>query len=421
MNRIAAAAVPGFWYYGWNIVAVCILSQVAANGLTYNAFSLFVHDWSADLHAPISQLQLAVAAMALVCALCSPIIGALADKYPARRLFAVGLIGIAIFYFAVSLTTTAWQVIALYGLLIPVALGLCTAITANALISRWFVRRLGLALGLSSFGIGMAGVLLPPVIATALPAFGWRTIWRFGALLVVLVIMPLVVFVIRNRPTEREGFHYLTDDGRARTHHGHGGGASGQDLNWRQVLARKNFWLLVFIYLPIMAINGGVGQNLAPYVTSHGLSREAAGQLLSVLSLSHVVATLALGMLSDRFGNRMPLVGLAALVAVGGAILAFASGVPAIALGCVLVGFGGGVFTLLAAAMAAEFGANGVGRAFGMAMFFIPLAALSPFAIARVQENTGSYAPGLLGMMMLVILSGILSLLLRERRLAVAD
>ena len=419
MNRIAEAAIPRGWYYGWNIVAVTILSQVAANGLTYNAFSLFVRQWSLDLHAPISQLQLAVAAMALVCALAAPVIGTLADKYPARRLFGFGLVGIAVFYLAISMATAAWQLIALYGLLVPIALGLSTSVTANPLISRWFARRLGLALGLSSFGMGMAGVLLPPLIAAALPEFGWRTIWRVGGLGVALIVAPLVVLAIRDRPTEREGLHYLTDDGSAPSHHMHTAGV-GQ-LSWREIMTRRNFWLLVFIYLPIMAVYGGVGQNLAPYATSHGLSQQTAGQLLSVLSLSHIVATLILGMLSDRFGNRLPLTGLAALVATGAAVLSFGTGLPTIAFGCVLIGFGGGVFTLLAAGMAVEFGASGVGRAFGMAMFFIPLGSLSPFAIAKAQESTGSYAPALMGMMMLVILSAILSLLLREPRRRQAD
>src|SRR5579862_828020 len=101
MSGTAEVVIPRGWYYGWNIVAVIILAQLAANGLTYNAFSLFVHDWSVDLHAPISQLQLSVAAMALVAALVAPAIGTLADKYPARILFATGLAGIGIFYVAI--------------------------------------------------------------------------------------------------------------------------------------------------------------------------------------------------------------------------------------------------------------------------------------------------------------------------------
>jgi uncharacterized membrane protein len=48
-------------------------------------------------------------------------------------------------------------------------------------------------------------------------------------------------------------------------------------------------------------------------------------------------------------------------------------------------------------------------------MLFIPLTAIAPFATARTQESTGSYVPALLGLSILVIISGALSLLLRER------
>src|SRR5579871_3156000 len=93
---------PRGWYHGWNVVAVCILLQAVANGLTYNSFSLFLRDWSADLNAPVSQLHLAVAAMALLAALSAPGVGILADKFPARRLFVGGLLGIATFYFLIG-------------------------------------------------------------------------------------------------------------------------------------------------------------------------------------------------------------------------------------------------------------------------------------------------------------------------------
>jgi MFS family permease len=414
MNQIASAVRQRGWYYGWNITAVCILSQIAANGLTYNAYSLFLRDWSSQLHAPISQLQLPIAAMALVSALLSPLVGVLADKYPARRLLGLGLLGIAVFYIAISAVTAAWQILALYGLLVPLALCLSTAVVTNSLISRWFVRRLGLALGLSAFGIGMAGVLLPPVIAAMLPTVGgWRVIWRDGGLLVALLVLPLVVSVARDRPTKADGEYYLSSDGQPGKHHGHAPHASG--LGWRDVVARRNFWLLVAIYIPMLALSGGVAQNLAPFAAYHGLSPQSAGVLISVLSFAHVISTVVLGLLSDRFGNRLPFAGLAVIMVSGAAILAFGTGFPTLAAGCALIGLGGGLFTLLAAAVATEFGAEGFGRAFGLCMLFIPLTAIAPFATARTQESTGSYTPALLGLSALVMISGILSLLLRER------
>lgn len=219
MSSVTRPHVGRGWYYGWNVVAIGILSQVAANGLTYNSFSLFLRDWSTEMHTPISRLQLSIAAMVLPSALLAPFIGSLADKYPARALCACGLLGIACFYFAISMTTAGWQIVALYGLLAPLPLVLATAVTVNTVVSRWFVHRRGLALGLSSFGVGMAGIVLPPLIAAALPAFGWRMIWRVGGLVLALLVMPLVVVVMRHQPTEREGLHYLSSDGRSQPHH----------------------------------------------------------------------------------------------------------------------------------------------------------------------------------------------------------
>jgi len=100
---------------------------------------------------------------------------------------------------------------------------------------------------------------------------------------------------------------------------------------------------------------------------------------------------------------------------IGAATLAFGAGFPVLVVGSALVGLGGGLFTLLAAAIAVEFGAAAVGRAFGLCMAFIPLTALAPFVTAKTQESTGSYVPALLGLATLVLISGGLSLLLRER------
>ena len=114
--------------------------------------------------------------------------------------------------------------------------------------------------------------------------------------------------------------------GETRPHPGHGP-ASGGGLTWRDVLKRRNFWLLVAVYLPMLALYGACMQNLAPVAASHGLSQQTAGTLLSAFSLTHVASTLVMGLLSDRFGNRLPLCGLALAVAVGGLIVSFGQGV----------------------------------------------------------------------------------------------
>jgi hypothetical protein len=86
-------------------------------------------------------------------------------------------------------------------------------------------------------------------------------------------------------------------------------------------------------------------------------------------------------------------------------------------LGIILAGWGGAFWPVLAAAIAVEFGAGAVGRVFGLVTFFLPLTVLAPFAVAKVQEASGSYTPALLGISVVTLIGGAACLLLmRERR-----
>ena len=400
------------WYHGWNIVAVCVLSQVAVSGLTVNSFSLFLHDWSVQLHTPVSTLQLGFSAFGLITAMLSPLAGVYADKYPSRLLFGTGLLLMTFVCFAMSFITAAWQFLLLFAFPVSIVACFASLVPANAVVSRWFVRRVGLALGLTALGQGLPGVILPPIIAAVLPSLGWRMIWRIGGIVTGLVILPIVVWVLRDRPTEREGAYYVTGGSAERPHHA----GSSAGLTWRDFLARRNFWVLVIMFLSLLAGYLGTATNLAPIVASHGLSEKSAGALLSVFNLSQLTSTLVAGMMSDRFGNRLPLASLAFASTIGSVLVAFGNGLPTMILSVALIGFSMGFWPLLAAACTLEFGAEGAGRAFGLVSAFMPLVVLTPFAIAKTQEITGSYAPGLSAVALLTLLGGTACLLMMRER-----
>ena len=412
-----ATGASSRWYYGWNIVGACVLAGIAASALPINAFSLFLADWSAEFHAPVSTLQLGIGSCGLGCALLSPFVGILADKYSARWLFGIGLAGIVLFCLGISYATQIWEYLVLYAVMLPVSLLMSTSLLANPIISRWFVKRLGLALALAAVGLGMAGVVMPPIVAATMPTLGWRGIWRIGGIITAVIVLPLVLVVLRDRPRERDGLHYLTPEGNQASAHGAHGSSGSSTLRWRDVFARRNFWLLVIVYVPMLAVYGGCGQNIAPLAKARGLSPQTAGVLLSLLSLSQLVTTLMAGLLSDRFGNRVPLAGLAFATAIGGLLVALGSGTGALGLGVILAGFGGSFWPLIAAAITVEFGAGAVGRVFGLVTFFLPLTILAPFAVAKTQESTGSYTPALLVMTALTVVGGAACMLwMRERR-----
>jgi MFS family permease len=404
------------WYYGWNIVGLAILSQIAVSAMIIYGYALFLPVWSAELHAPISALQLQMLGLTSVCAFTGPVAGVLGDRYPARRLVAIGLVAILLICLAVSFATSRWQLLALYSLGAPLPLGLTTQIVLNGLIARWFVRRRGLALGLTAFGLGVAGVIFPPIVAALLPHFGWRLIWRIWALAIGVVAVPLILLLVREQPGEREGLAYLrTPDGAPPPPAGHGGGHAGS-ATLRQIAARPNFWLIVAAYLPMLMLSSSMMQNIAPFVTSRGFSPQIAGVMLALMAGTHLVATLVLGLLSDRFGNRGPFAGLALVAALGAVLATLGHSLPVIVAGVAMVGLIGGLFTLLSAALALEFGAASVGRAFGLALAFAPVASAATVVVARLKETTGSYTPALLSLTALTLAGGASALLIREKR-----
>ena len=413
MNQSVGASRREGWYYGWNIVAACVLSTILVNGVPTFAFSLFLKDWTAEFQSRISFLQLGVSAMGVVCALMAPVVGVMSDKYSARLVFGIGLVTVTLTCLTMSFVTAAWQIVAIYALLVPVAIDCGALIPGNAVISRWFVRRLGLAMGLTAFGVALAGMIAPPVVAGLLPSLGWRMIWRLTGLVTGLVFTPIVLFVLRDRPTEREGFHYLTGENAARPHHSRGAGTGLTSLD---VIRRKNFWLLVVVALPMVGSYIACLQNLAPIAAARGFGQRTAGVLLSVFSVSHLIASLLAGLLSDRFGNRLPLSGLALLTTVGGVFIGFGESMLTLSIGVVLVGLSGGIWPLLGAATAVEFGSEGFGRAFGILSLFLPIASVTAFIVARVQESTGSYAPAFAAVAAVTLFGGGICLLMDERR-----
>ena len=406
-GAVRAVRRPAY-YYGWNIVIACVLSQLAALGVTLNCFSLFLPSWTTEFNTPVSSLAFGVMIFSLGCSVFTIPAGLAADKFPVRRVMGLGLAGIALIHMAIGFTTAGWQIIAIYALALPAAVTFSTAVPAQAVVSRWFVRRRGLAMGLCAFGLAMAGVVFPPIITHLLPAIGWRaTWWVFGGL-IALVILPAVVLTLRDRPTPEEGADYFASEPHD---------PQVSDLPLKAVFTRPNVWVIVVVFLAVQSISMAAGVNMAPLALSRGMSLQTAGLLLSVYSISALVGKLASGLLADRFGNRMPFALLAVISAAGVAMLGFAHGAAAFMAAALLIGLSQGHWTLLASATAAEFGPRSFGRAYGVISAFTPLGSLTAPVVAKVFETTGDYSVSLYVHAAMALAGAVVVLVgLRERR-----
>jgi len=277
----------------------------------------------------------------------------------------------------------------------------------QALVSRWFVHRVGVAMGLSAFGAALPGVVFPMLVVWALPQIGWRHLLEISAGAIAFLALPAILIVARNRPTLEEGADYVGE--RLLT-------AKAPTLTYQQILSRRNFWITILVFLSLQIGFQSVLVNFAPLAMSYGATITRVGILLTLMNVSALVAKLTAGLAADRWGNRLPLVIAASSVALGQALLLFSGShggllFPAL----LLIGITGATWTLLASATVAEFGADNFGRAYGLVSGFTPICIFCAPLLARVKEVTGAYTPGLILLLLIAIAGALIGLQLEER------
>jgi len=380
---------PVRWYHGWNIVAVCIVMQGAGLGVMANCFSLFLADWSATFRVPISTMVLAITLFSFPCAFMAPAAGWAVARFSAKRVILLGMASVAVGYIAVGFATHAWQVIAIFIVVLPFGISLSSSITAQTLVSRWFVRRRGLAFSLSATGLVVAGVIYPPIVVTLNESLGWRWTWWLSGTFNLVVVCALIFFVIRDQPRPEETAYGAT---RTSTQ----AEQASADLTLRDILSRRNFWIALVGYLPPMMANNAMSVNFAPFVASRGISMGETAALLATFSIAAALGKLGCGVLADRLGDRIPLMLLGASAALGLGILTVADTAIPLGIGFVLLAFGQGAWVMLASCIATEFGAKGFSRAYGVAAFSSLFGTVPAPIMAWSAEVSGTYAPSVL-------------------------
>lgn len=381
-----------------------MLSLLFGGGIAYNCFALFVPIWSKTMGAPPSRILLSITIATSLAVVINPCIGWATDRFPASRLMTFGLLLCALGYVLVATAHSALELDFIYPIALAIGVSASSIVPAQAVVSRWFVRRRGLAMGFTASGVVVAGVLFPPLIVWALPLIGWRMVWLVGAGMLALVIAPLVFWGIRNHPPAGDPLGYLAVSQDQQ---------EGTAVSMREIFLRPNFWLLTCISITILSTFFDTTVNSSSFVLNHGFDWTMAGFILSLLNFMAFVGQVLFGTLADRYGNRLALILLCLLAALGSAALCLVNSEAILILAIIPAGLCGGAWTVLPSALASEFGSASLGRAFGLITAIVPFAIITAPVVAHVKEQMGSYNPALLVLALMGLLGALLCLALR--------
>jgi MFS family permease len=288
---------------------------------------------------------------------------------------------------ATGFATRLWHLYAFYGVGAAVGLAATGQVVGSAVVARWFARRRGTALSLIG-SASMAGItLMVPLAMWGVLTVGWRQTYVLFGLGVVVLILPLTLWIVRDSP-EAMG---LTPDGLPRAP-AVAGAVERTDLG--EAVQTLTFWQLgggLFCCGFSMSLLSAHG---VPMLTDHGYQPMVASWALGLLGGSSIAFSVVLGALSDRWGKRPVLAwvyGARALIFLG---LVLVRDQPVLLL---LIAFVGGASmagsVAAASALSAEvFGRLSLGAVFGT-MFLLHQtgSALGSWLSGALFEATGGY------------------------------
>lgn len=376
-------------FYGWWMVAVAFLAQGLSAGSTTYLFGLFVKPMAEEFGTERGPISLGMSLLSLSMGVMSPFLGSALDRRPIRGVMAGGALAIGVGFVLIAAAPSLWLVGLIFTTLTAFGSIATGPLSASKLVANWFEATRGRALGVASTGTSAGGAVLPPLAAAAIAAWGWRgALAALGAAIVVLAV-PLIWLLVRNRPED----HGLLPDGATPSPARSGAPPPGAPLALRDLLADRNFWAIGLAVGLSFAILGGLLVTLHPYATDRGIDAGSAAFLFTILSLTGICGKLAFGTLADRMSKRILMAVAMAMIVVFLLVLLGEPGYPMLAAGCAFAGLALGGFLPIWGALIAEcWGRESFARVMGlMGPLMTPLTMSALALPGFVYDRTGSY------------------------------
>jgi len=377
---------PGWQFYGWwGIVLPAFLVIWITNALTLAGMSVFDAKLLAELGVARGPLRFGDTIQLLVSGLLAPVGGWLADRYGVRPVMIGGIACLVAGLYGYS-TIDSLAGLYLMRALMGAALAGAGLVICVTIVSRWFVARRGLALGLMLSGTSLGNALIPQLNAALIDEHGWREAFTIICL-IPLLLVPLVLFVIKEWP-DRVG---LQANGAATASAGVDPALIG-GYEFSAALRTANFWLIgVAAFCTFYGILG-VTANLFLHVSDLGFGPVEAARAYFPVFIMGLVGKITAGALCDLLPRKVVFGGCLGLMLAGAALLVTLDAdllVPAL----YLFGLGwGGNYTMLQGLVADVFGARSIGRILGgITVLDATGGALGPWLTGALFDVSGTY------------------------------
>ncbi|WP_395393623.1 MFS transporter [Novosphingobium sp. BL-8A] len=383
------------------------LSHNFVIGTVMGAFSIMLAPAEQRLGVSAEAAAAGIPLVLVGSSILAPFIGVLIAKVSLRLLMLVGALLAAGGFAMLGLTHSYALYLIAYGLLLGPALSLTGSIGPATLVTRWFARNRGLALGLVHLPVVIA--ITPWLAERGLRVFDPSTIYLIIGALIALVLVPACLMAIDHPP-----------GGESKAPVGAGKRTADGSLSVAQLLSRPRFWALCLAAIASMASSVMLGSLLVPMGQSWGFTRAESALLQSMMSLVGIAGSVLFGWVADKLGGgrSLALIGFDCAVLWALLLLHPPFAVTAVVIG--LIGLhGAGAIPTLGRGLSDAFGQASYSRGFGLnTLIGLPFIAISVIGSAKVFTLTQSYDGAITAMAAFFVVAMLLGLYAAGGRMA---
>jgi MFS family permease len=323
------AAKPHYWSRWWIVVAGILGLIVGQGSINVFAAGVFLKPVAQDLGFGRGEISTAIGLSSVVTALTTPFFGRLVDLLGVRfmLLWSIGLFAVATA--ALSLLTASTTVLFLLFAISGVMAVGQTPTAYCKVITEWFDRQRGLALGIALAGVGLGTALIPQISNALIAHLGWRLGYiGLGITILVLAFLPVALFV-------REPAKPQTLQSSAKTVHE---SVALPGVSLAEAIRTWRYWAMTLtFFFAATAINGSL-VHVVPLLTDRGIPVSAAIGALSAAGLALIGGRVVAGYCVDKIFAPYIVVLFLLCPMIGIAILASGMVMPIV--GTILLGLG---------------------------------------------------------------------------------
>lgn len=287
-------------HYAWVVLfSACVLN--IASRADAGSFGVFVEPlvdlfgWSRGDISFAYSLAFLVGLPAVV------IMGWLGDRYGARTLMIGASLLITTGTFFLGTIKELWQFYVFYGFFVGSMGHAAFTVLLPVILTRWFNRYMGLAVGIYWAAMGLGPMIFAPVFRWLIETRGWEPAFTLIAIVVGGILLAFSL-LIRSNPQEKGLAPYGEEDSTTREPRVAAPGIASAGL--REVLTRRSVWLLIGIHHIGCVGHSIILAHVVSMAIVKGVSGMEAAGVLSTIAGASAVSRFASAVLAARFGGR---------------------------------------------------------------------------------------------------------------------